>query len=216
MNERTIAGAMATGLAERVLRPVLIGRLDIATDPITAWTGPGVFSPSGSGDSALDGQIFVTMGPFIELSTINEDQGIGGPVTLTLAGHDLDKEALRQIVRDKRAWRGRGAWLWTGLLNADESSVIVNPVRIKTGVMTQMVTHRDDKGATVTVTIDLDLGNARSAPFRWLDHSRVFSTDTWSTFIIKLANKPQGFGITLREGVGGGGNEGVGDRIKIR
>ena len=198
-NERDVTSGMETALQARTVRPVLVGRLDILTDPITAWTGPGVFAPSSTGDAALDGQIFGTMAPFLEMSNILEDQGIGGPVQLMLTGHDLDETALQQIVKDKRQWRGRGAWLWMGLLNSDEATVVANPLRVKTGIMTSFIVHRTKDMYSVTVIIDRDLGNAKSAPFRWIDHARIIAGDTWSTFVITLANKPKGFESTRVE-----------------
>ena len=183
---------MVTGLEAGTIRPVLLGRFDILTDPLVAWTGYGVFAPVGTGDAALDGQTFFAMAPFMELSDVVEDQGIGGPTTITVSGHDLDEELLRQIIRDKRQWRGRKAWLWLGLLNADEATVIANPARIKTGVMTQMITSRDGEDSSITVTIDKDLGRAQGSLFRWLDHTRIYPADTWSTFIIQLSNQPGG------------------------
>lgn len=193
MAGRDITAGTVTALTAGVIRPVLIGRLDIVADPVVAWTGPGTFLPTGSGDAALDGQTFFPMAPFVELSSINENQGIGGPATLTVAGHDLDDDLLLQIVNDKRAWRGRAGYLWLGLLNVDEATVVVDPFRIKTGVMVDMTVVRDPDGSTIQVTIDKDLGNARSAPLRWIDHVRYFSADTFSTFVVALANKPQGF-----------------------
>ena len=192
MPGRDITAGMVTGLEAGVVRPVLIGRFDILTDPLVAWTGPGTFAPAATGDPALDGQIFLGMAPYIELSNVVEDQGIGGPTTIVISGHDLDEELLQQIVRDRRQWRGRSAWLWLGLLNADESTVVANPVRMKTGVMTQMVVTRDSESATVAVTIDRDLGRAQGALWRWLDHTRIFPADDWSTFIIRLSNQPEG------------------------
>lgn len=187
-----VTAAMTTALQEPIVRPVLIIRLDIVTDPIIAWTGPGIFAPTDTGDAALDGQTFSPVAPFMDMSTINENQGIGGPVTLVATGHDLDEEILKQVVRDKRAWRGKKAWLWLGLLNSDENTVVDDPVRIKTGVIVQMLVDRKKDSASVSVVIDVDLGNAVSAPFRWIDHPRLFSSDTFSTFVVKLANKPQG------------------------
>ncbi|PHR87482.1 MAG: hypothetical protein COA78_37045 [Blastopirellula sp.] len=189
---RDLTASVVTGLQDRVVRPVLIGRLDIATDPVTSWTGPGTFAPSGSGDPALDGQIFTGIAPFMKLTDITEDQGIGGPVTITLPAHSLDETLLRQIVNDKRQWRGQKAYLWLGLLTPDQSSVISDPFRIKTGVMVNMFTTRKEGESFISVVIDRDLGNARSAAFRWLDHPRFHSTDTWSTYMVGLANKPQG------------------------
>lgn len=189
MSGRDLTTAMSTGLQARVVRPVLIGRLDIASDPVTAWLGPGIFAPTGTGDTALDGQTFDPLGPFVGMDDIKEDQGIGGPVSLVLTGEDLDMDLLRQVVRDKREWRGRKAWLWLGLLDEDQHSVIADPVRIKTGVMTKMEVQRNKNAATVTVTIDEDLGNARSAPFRWVDLPRLHSSDDFSAFVTTLSNK---------------------------
>jgi hypothetical protein len=183
---------MQTALVADTIRPVLIGYLGITSDPLVAWTGPGVFAPTGTADDALNGQTFLPLAPFVKMSNIVEDQSIGGPVTLTVSGQDLDDVALRQVVRDKRAWRGKPAYLWLGLLNSNEYAVIADPVRIKTGVMTGMVVSRRVEEHTVSVEIDRDLGNARSAPFRWVDHTRLFPNDTGTTYVRKLANKPEG------------------------
>ncbi len=212
---RSLTGGMVTGLEAKVIRPVLIARFDIVTDPLIAWTGPGTFAPDMSGDPKLDGQVFVNLAPLLELSDVTEDQGIGGPTGITVTGHDLDEDLLQQIVKDKRQWRGQPAWLWMGLMNSDEATVIADPTRIKTGVMTQMIVKRDAAGATVTVTIDRDLGRARSAPFRWIDHTRLFSLDLWSTFIIDLANQPGGFTVTPLSGFYGGGRRTPGAPIRL-
>ncbi len=215
---RDITAGMVTALEAGTVRQTLLGRFDILTDPLIAWTGHGTFAPSATGDAALDGQIFVNMAPFIEMTDIVEDQGIGGPVTMVVSGHDLDFELLKQIVNDKREWRGRSAWLWLGLLNVDEATVVSDPTRIKTGVMTQMTVKRDATGATVAVTIDKDLGRALDVPWRWLDHARLFPADTWSSFILELSNKPEGLGDPnihrgpqprgpKTGGIGGFGNE---------
>lgn len=202
---RDLTSGMSTNLQSGVIRPVLIGRLGFVSDPIISWTGPGIFAPSGSGDPALDGQTFAPMLPALKMTPIQEDMGIGQPVTLAVTGNDLDDPALRQVVRDKRQWLLKKAYLWLGLLDADEHSVIADPVRIKTGYMTEIETERKDKTNEVRVTIDEDLGNARSAPFRWIDHTRLFPSDTFSTFIIKLANKPRGLESSDVNNTGGSG-----------
>lgn len=189
---RDLTAGMVTALRSNVIRPVLLVHLDIASDPLTAWTGPGIFAPTGTPDAALNGLTFINAAPISEISEITEDQGIGGPVTITAAGHDIDESLLRQVVRDARQWRGRKAYLWLGLMNTDEATAIVSPTRIKTGVMSAMRVGREGDTANVTVTIDRDLGRARGAPFRWIDHAQLFPADTWSTFVIELANKPEG------------------------
>ena len=201
---RSLTSAMQPGLIARAVRPVLIARLDIDADAVLAWTGPGLFAPSGTGDSALDGQTFSPAAAFVSISAVTEDQSVGGPVTLTATAHIDSEPLLRQIVRDKRAWRGRPAYVWLGLLNEDEDTVLANPVRIKTGVMTSMVVQRNSSSATIDVVIDADLGNSRSAPLRWIDHPRYYATDTFSTYVIKLANRPGGFESTSPGAIGPG------------
>lgn len=180
------------GLEAPDVRPVLIGRLDILDDPVYSWTGPGLFVPTGSGDSALDGNTYDPAESFLDISSIKEDQGIGGPVSITATAHLRDEPLLRQLVKDRRAWRGRPAYLWLGLMNNNDSAVIPYPTRIKTGVMSSMIIERSTETASVIITIDADLGNARSAEFRWLDHARYHPDDTWSSYILSLANKPLG------------------------
>lgn len=189
---RSLNAQTTTALQERIVRPVLIGRLDILNDPVYSWTGPGLFAPTGSGDAALDGNTYDPSEAFIEISAIKEDQGIGSPVTISAKAHLDSEPLLRQIVRDRRAWRGRPAYLWIGLLDDNENAVIPYPTRIKTGVMTNMLIRREPESAQIDIVIDTDLGNARSAEFRWVDHSRYHPDDTWSSYILKLANQPLG------------------------
>lgn len=189
---RSLNAQTATALQERIVRPVLIGRLDILDDPVYSWTGPGLFAPTGSGDTALDGNTYDPSEAFIEISAIKEDQGIGSPVTISAKAHLRDEPLLRQVVRDRRQWRGRPAYLWLGLLDENENAVVPYPTRIKTGVMTNMLIRREPEIAQIEIVIDTDLGNARSADFRWVDHSRYHPDDTWSSYILKLANRPLG------------------------
>lgn len=210
---RDLTSETTQALQQPSVRPVLIGRLDILNDPIYSWTGPGLFVPTGSGDSALDGNTYDPAEAFIDISVIQEDQGIGGPVTITAKAHLRDEPLLRQLVRDRREWRGRPAYLWLGLLNEAEDAVIPHPTRIKTGVMTNMLIRREAEAASVEVLIDTDLGNARSAEFRWIDHSRYQENDTFASYILRLANKPRGFerGNYNVPGPAGGGRPSDGD-----
>lgn len=189
---RDLTAAMATAIEQPVIRPVLIAFLDIASDPISMWTGAGTFVPTGSDDAVLNGKTFFPDQSFIDVSEIVEDQGIGGPVTLILKANDLDEDSLRQIVRDRQEWRGRRAFMWLGLLNEDLNAVLEYPVRIKSGIMTRVVVSRSYGGVSLEITVDEDLQNAASAPFRLLDHQRIFAGDTFSSFIIELGNKPAG------------------------
>ena len=189
---RPMTSAMQTALTSKTIRPIIIAYLDIASDPISMWTGQGTFLPSGTADAILNGKTFYPEQAFADMSEVSEDQGIGGPVTVSLKANSLDEDALRQIVKDRREWRGRPAYIWMGLYAEGFASVIADPVRIKTGIMTQVIVKRAGGDVSIDITIDADLQNAQSAPFRWTDHARIYSTDQFSAFVHQLANKPAG------------------------
>lgn len=190
---RDMTAGMSTALQGPVIRPALIVQLDIEADPLNVWTGPGILAPSGTSDAHLNGNTFLNAAPIQEMSEIVEDQGIGEPVTISVAGHDLDEPLLRQIVRDTRRWRGRAARIWMALMNVDEATIVSEPVRVKTGVITQIRIKRDhESGSEVSVIIDHDLGKSKSAPWRWVDHALIYPSDTFSSYVVRLANEPEG------------------------
>ena len=189
---RELSTAMQDAVEAPVIRPVLIAYLDIASDPISMWTGAGAFQPTGTPDAVLNGKTFVPDSVFADMSDILEDEGIGGPLTIILQGHDLDDAALRQMVRDRRQWRGRKAYFWLGLLNESLNAVYEYPIRIKTGIMARVVINRGKDNVSIELTVDEDLGNAKTAAWRITDHARIHSEDTFSSFVTELANKPNG------------------------
>lgn len=189
---RDMSMQMQEGFEAPVIRPVLISYLDILGDSISMWTGPGAFSATGTPDSILNGKVFLSTESFVDASEITEDNGIGGPVSILLKANNINEDALRQMVRDKRRWRGRAAYMWMGLLNEDLNAVYEFPIRIKTGIMTRIVVNRSSSTVNIELTIDEDLQNAKSSPFRLTDHQRIFPEDMFSAFVVGLANKPAG------------------------
>jgi len=188
---RDVVEATEDAMRERVIRPVVLAYLDIRSDPIAMWTGPGLLSTSGYNDPALNGRIFDPDKAFMEVGDISEDQGIGGPLSIVAKGESLQTDALRQVIRDRREWRGRKAYIWFGLLDDEEKELVGEPVRIKTGVMTEVNTSRGrDYG--VSITIDADLRNSASAEWRWVDHPAAKPDDLLTAYVFALANKPQG------------------------
>ena len=189
---RDMTVEMREAIEAPVIRPVLLAYLDIQGDPITMWTGPGPLAIAGSPDAALNGKTFLPETVFADMSEISENEGIGGPITVVLQGSHLDDPTLRQLVRDKRAWRGHKAFVWLGMLNEDLNAVYEWPVRIKTGYMVDVKIRRGIGEVSVQMTIDENYQNASAAPFLWTDHARIHPTDTFSSFVVQLANKPGG------------------------
>jgi hypothetical protein len=180
--------ALADVLAAAIVRPALVGFLDFASDPVRGWTGPGTFAPSGTGDPDLDGDTFTSTGGALHITAFAQDQGLGGPVTVTFAAGEMDdEEIVQQIVADRRAYLGRRARFWLFFLNEAESAALPEFDSLFTGVMVHAETNRQPgQPATIAVTCDQDTQKAYNAPVRWADHQRFYPDDTASTFINDL------------------------------
>lgn len=174
-----------------VVRPVFAGLLDFKNDPVTAWTGPGVFAPSGTGDPDLDNNTFAPAEGAADISDFLESTSGGGTVRITYSAHDNDAETMRQIVKDRRVWRLRKAKLWLFFLMDDEATVHPEFKQLFSGVIAQAATGRQlGRPSTIVLDLDVDLQNAAGPVLRWTDHARENSGDTFSTFIDDLAKGP--------------------------
>lgn len=189
---------------KRIFQPVVIAYLDIQGDPIAMWTGNGDFMPSGTSDEVLNGKTFLRSESFADISEIETNQGIGGPVTISLKANDLDESALRQVVRDKRTWLGQRAYIWLGLYDDDAKQVLSDPIRMRSGIITEAETPRSSNVTVLNFTIDSDLQNARGAKFLLISHPNAAPGDTFTSFMLDLANKPSGFQRPRAWGIGVG------------
>lgn len=196
---------MQAAVESKTFRPVVIAYLDILGDPIAMWTGNGDFAPSGGTDPVLNGKVYYRSESFANISEIQQDESIGAPVVITLKANDLDESALRQVIRDKRRWLGRKAYVWLGIYDEDGKTVLSEPIRIKTGILAEAQIIRSTGEAALQFSIDSDLQNARSAALRYVEHQNIFEGDTFSSYMVDLANKPGGF---VRGALGGGSGGG--------
>lgn len=199
---------MQAAVQLKTFRPVVIAYLDILGDPIAMWTGNGDFAPSGGADPVLNGKVYYRSESFANISEIQQDESIGAPVVITLKANDLDESALRQVIRDKRRWLGRKAYVWLGIFDEDGKTVLSEPIRIKTGILAEAQIIRSTGEAALQFSIDSDLQNARSAALRYVEHQNIFEGDTFSSYMVDLANKPGGF---VRGALGGGSGGGDGN-----
>lgn len=200
-------------LAQRVqgpvVRPVLVGWFDFAGDPVFGWTGPGLFAPTGTGDPVLDGNIFSSAEGAVDISEIVETAAGARPLQLSFSAHDNNADIIRQIVKDRRIWQLRRAKIWLFFLQDDEASVHPEFTQLFSGVITQATTARQPgQPATITLECDADLRAAGAPPARLIDHRRFNAADTFSSFLLTIAN---GSTATAQPRVGGrGGGEGKG------
>lgn len=181
--------ALADVLAAATVRPVTVGWLDFKDDPARGWDGPGSFLPIATGDTDLDGQTFLNADGAVEIGDFKQDQGIGGPVTISFAAGETDDESIvTQLIVDRRAFLGRRAKFWRMFLSSDEATVLPEFDVLFNGVMVGASAERQiGSAAQISVTCDQDTQKARSAPVRWSDHQVFYPTDTASSFINDLA-----------------------------
>ncbi len=196
------------------IQPVLIMSIDIDNDPFYAWTGPGIFAPSSTGDTALDGKQFTPISRIISISDFVENQQSGVAMTISAMANDLDEPMLRQIVRDRRAWHGRPVLIWIGFLDTDNVSVVPNPLRVKTGILSNISIDDGVEGGIVSVTVDADLGGATGRGMKIKDHGTLWNNeDTFGSYVQELINQPKGIEGLYNRGTSssGGGYRGIDD-----
>lgn len=183
--------SLDTVLQAAVVRPVYIGFLDFDGDPLRAWTGPGIFAPTGTGDADLDGFTFGSAAGIVQVSDFTENMGLSDEFRITMSAADDDLDPYAQLIANRAAFQGRKAVFWRAFLADDESGVQSYVDRMFAGVMVAAESMRGGgQPGQITITCDHDLQKARSAPTRWIDHQFYNPTDTASSFINDLARGP--------------------------
>ena len=196
------------------LTPLDIGWIDFAVEPLFGWTGPGMISPSGTGDAILDANTFSPVKDAVDLSDITDNMRSGGPVDITYSAHDNDAEAVRQVIRDRRIWQLRRVKIWRCFLQPDGKTVHPEFVQRFSGVI-RNAKQIDVEGQPSVFVLQCGRDGRFSTRggYRLTDHVRENPTDTYSSFLIPLSNgkfsaatRAPGRAITSGAGAGGEGS----------
>lgn len=200
----------AAAIEAEVIKPVFFAWLDIDGDPVRANSSGHDITPSGTGDSDLDGELFIGIGAgFVDISSVKvSDQGTES-VTATLSGiQELDTETLNTL-GDAANWQGRVARLWRVI--RDASNIQQGGFQpFYTGYMTSLEIGGSETGQTISVSIETYLAAFSTAPNRtYLDQGRYDVADESPRAAIAIANGVSGVvGNTPTGGVGSGGGGG--------
>lgn len=195
----------AAAIEAEVIKPVFFAYLNIDGDQVRANSSGHDVTPSGTGDSDLDGHLFIGIGAaFVDISSVKvSDQGTE-TVTATLSGiQELDTDTLNTI-GDAANWQGRIARLWRVI--RDASNVQQGGFQpFYTGHMTSLEIGGDDTGQTITVAIETYLAAFSAAPNRtYLDQGRYDPDDLSPRAAISIVNGVSGVvGNTPTVGNGG-------------
>lgn len=196
----------AAAIEAEVIKPVFFAYLNIDGDQVRANSSGHDVTPSGTGDSDLDGHLFIGIGAaFVDISSVKvSDQGTE-TVTATLSGiQELDTDTLNTI-GDAANWQGRIARLWRVI--RDAGNVQQGGFQpFYTGHMTSLEIGGDDAGQTITVAIETYLAAFSAAPNRtYLDQGRYDPDDLSPRAAISIVNGVSGVVGNTPTGGGGGG-----------
>jgi hypothetical protein len=105
-------------LEQDVVKPVWLGYLDFLGDPTRANTSGRDLTPTGTGDTDLDGHLFGGLSAeLIDISPVKAGLGGSSTVVATLSGiPGLDD--VMDLIGDKANWQGRPFRLWRIIRNA--------------------------------------------------------------------------------------------------
>jgi hypothetical protein len=180
----------AAALSEPVIKPVFFAWLDLDGDPVRANTSGKNITPTGTGDSDLDGHEFLGIaGDVVNISPVRYKPGGSDSVTAELSGiPGIDDDTL-ELLADRANWQGRDARLWRIIRNA--SNVQQGGYHAYyTGKMVGL-THGGSpaSGLKLVVTIEGYLSAFSEASGRtYLDQARYDAGDESARAAIAIAN----------------------------
>lgn len=179
----------AAALDADIIKPVFFAWLDIDTDPVRANTSGADITPTGTGDTDLDGFEFIGItGDLVDVSPVRYKEGGSESVTAQLSGlAGLDDDVLA-LIEDPANWRGREARLWKIVRDA-ENVQQGGFHAYYTGRMTALRHSGSSTGQMLTVTIESYLATFSEASNRtYLDQERYDSGDLSAQAAIAIAN----------------------------
>ncbi len=180
-----IAGAQAS-----VIKPVFFAYLDIDGGAVRCNTSGANITPTGTGDSNLDGHEFIGIsGDFVDIAPVKYASGGSDSVLASLSGIPTIDDATLALIADPTNWRGRDAFLWKLIRNA--SNVAQGGYHnYYTGKMTTLAhAGAPESGHVLRVTIESYLAVFSQASNRtYMDQERFDSGDLSAQATLAIAN----------------------------
>lgn len=179
----------SAALDAEIVKPVYFAYLDFVGDPIRANSSGADLTPTGTGDSDLDGHVFIGIShQFTDISPVSIKRGGSETVTARLSGiPGLDTDTLN-LIGDRTKWQGRIARLWRIIRNA--ANVQQGAIQhYYTGYMTALVVDAQPDNSMITVSIESYLAAFSKASNRsYLNQERYDAGDLSARAAIAIAN----------------------------
>ena len=201
----------SAGLDAEVIKPVWFAWLDVLGDEVRANTSGANITPSGTGDTDLDGFEFIGISArLVEVSPVKVQEGGSETVTARLSGIEGLDDADLALLADPANWRGRDARLWN-IIRDQTGTQQGGYYCYYTGKMVGL-THSGspNDGQVLTVTIESYLAVFSEASNRtYLDQERYDPDDLSARAAIAIANgNYTGAATNSGSSSGRGGNNG--------
>ncbi|RZU39324.1 hypothetical protein [Edaphobacter modestus] len=171
---RQIDPSMYSALQTGTIIPFFIAELAFKTSVQRVW--------SGVGNLTVDGQLFVGVGSFAQVGTIQEGTNVEAyGTTLTLSG--IDPVLLEESLVDVQP--GAQAIIWFGLMN-QAGNVIGTPYQIFSGTMDQPSVSVGPDSITITLALEnrmIDLSRASNRRYTSADQRIQYPTDSGFSWV---------------------------------
>jgi hypothetical protein len=208
----------------RVNQPFLMIYLDVAGDPVWAWTGKAPLTITLPSDPILSTtRTFVGAGDVASVSGITHAaDGSVQSVTLALGQADYSDPSMLSFVNTEANWSRRTAVVWMGFVDVNTGAAIT-PVRMLTGRMTSVTAADGAKpGVVVKISSKAAYDGGRRSGWQLTDkHQKTFwPGDAALIFVPQLVAKELRFGVADQvqrtKGTGGASSINVAERGSAR
>ena len=150
----SLSTAMAAEAAKAVNLPFLMIYLDVAGDPLWAWTGQVDINMTVASDPLLaSGRTFVGSADVGSVSEVaHAADGAVQSVTLSLGHVDFTDPDSYDFINYVDKWSQRLAVIWIGYIDTVAGTIIADPARLMTGRMAH-VAASDGSQPSITLKI---------------------------------------------------------------
>lgn len=219
----SLSTAMAAEAAKPVNAPFFMVYLDVAGDPLWAWSGRQDASFTVPGDPLLAApQVFVGSADIGSVSDLTHAaDGAVASLTLTLGHADFTDATTADFVNSVDRWSQRLGVVWLGYLVDRTGAIVAAPTRLMTARMVHVaVADGSSPGIAVKLASKHTSDGQRASGWKFADaHQQAFYPgDTALQFAPQLQGKELRFGTPndtiARGGGGGGGSAGRGNAIQ--
>ena len=171
----------------------LLARLEFKSETVFVWTGVDNIIPTGSGDTALDGNTFDALAAgVVEFGQNSFSKNGSDELEVTLAVPSTPHTAIAAATVYPSEYQARPVVLWRGI-KLPQANPLAPPVwmfrRIRSGKIDHVEITNDGQSHNFKLTIESHQANITNASNQsYLNQKRFDRTDTSQDYAVSIAN----------------------------